>query len=227
MRSGSPRRLSTLLNSAAASSRNSKEEFLMPLPRSGVILVLFLVGSTTVGRAQETTFPANDEIQLVLTQADRAMQQYKPLIDQEELQFGKGNAEAEAVAKDRNVVKAIEMAVQVLKKNPQGFNSAGGSALFEWLDDASRNAMVCSSSSVMQATTTLMNGEISKATELIHLGQSCLDASNMIYTVSENAGALYERYAKASQKLAADGAKVLQQCTDILKKMDAANKQRK
>jgi hypothetical protein len=49
----------------------------------------------------------------------------------------------------------------------------------------------------------------------------------MIYTVSENAGALYERYAKASQKLAADGAKVLQQCTDTLKKMDAANKQRK
>ncbi len=199
----------------------------MPLPRSGVILVLFLVGSTTVGRAQETTFPANDEIQLVLTQADRAMQQYKPLIDQEELQFGNGNAEAEAVAKDRNVVKAIEMAVQVLKKNPQGFNSAGGFALFEWLDDASRNAMVCSSSAVMQATTTLMNGEISKATELIHLGQSCLDASNMIYTVSENAGALYERYAKASQKLAADGAKIAQQCTDTLKKMDAANKQRK
>jgi hypothetical protein len=198
----------------------------MQLLRPG-ILVLLLVGLATIGQAQEAVFPTNDEIQLVLTQADRAMQQYKLLIDQEELHFGKSSAEIEAVAKDREVVRAIEMAVQVLKKNPQGFNSAGGFALFEWLDDASRNAMVCSSSFSVQATTTLMNGEISKATELIHLGQSCLDASNMIYTVSENAGALYERYAKTSQKLAADGAKILQQCTDTLKKMDAANKQRK
>jgi hypothetical protein len=199
----------------------------MPLPRPGVILVLLLVSFATIGRAQETTFPTNDEIQLVLTQADRAMQQYKPLIDQEELRFGKGKAEAEAVAKDREVVKAIEMAVLVLKKTPLGFNSAGGFALFEWLDDASRNALACSSSALTQATTSMMNGEISKATELIHLGQSCLDASNMIYTVSENAGALFERYAKASQNLAADAAKIAQQCTDTLKKMDAANKQRK
>ncbi len=195
--------------------------------RPVLILFLLFVSLATTCRAQETTFPTNDEIQLVLTQADRAMQQYKPLIDQEELRFGKGSVELEAVTKDRQVVKAIEMAVQVLKKNPQGFNSAGGFALFEWLDDASRNAMVCSTSSMLQSTTFLMAGEINKATQLIHLGQSCLDASNMIYTVSENAGALYERYAKASQKLAADAAKVAEQCTATLKKMDASNKQRK
>jgi hypothetical protein len=198
----------------------------MSLLRRAIILVLLFVSVTTIGRAQEATFP-NDEIQLLLTQADRAMQQYKPLIDQEELQFGKGSAEVEAVAKDHQVVKSIEMTVQVLRKNPQGFNRAAGFALFEWLDDASRNALVCSSSFVMQATVTLTNGEINKASQLIHLGQSCMDVSNLIYTVSENAGALYERYAKASQKLAADGAKIAQQCTDTLKKMDAANKQRK
>lgn len=191
-------------------------------------LILFLVfASATVSRAQETTFPTNDEIQLVLTQADRAMQQYKPLVDQEELHFGKGTAEVEAVAKDREVVKSVEMAVQVLKRNPQGFNSAGGFALFEWLDDASRNAMVCSTSAMTQATVVLMNGEINKATELIHLGQSCMDVSNLIYTVSENAGALYERYARGMQTLAEKGAKAAQQCTDALKKMDTANKQRK
>ncbi len=199
----------------------------MSLRRPALILVLLFVSFATIGRAQETTFPTNDEIQLVLTQADRAMQRYKPLIDQEELQFGNGSAEAEAVAKDRQVVKAIEMAGQVLKKGPQGFNSAAWFALFEWLDDASRNAMVCSASAMTHATVTLMNGEINKATEFMHLGQSCMDVSNLIYTVSENAGALYERYAKASQKLAEDGAKIAQQCADTLKKMDAANKQRK
>jgi|SRR6267378_1693145 len=198
----------------------------MPLLRPAFILVLSFVSLATIGRAQET-FPTNDEIQLVLTQADRAMQQYKLLIDQEERHFGKGGAEVEAVAKDQGVVKAIEMAVQVLKKNPQEFNSPGGFALFEWLDDASRNAMVCSSTFATQATMALTNGDINKTTELIHLAQSCMDASNLIYTVSENAGALYERYAKASQTLAADAAKIAQQCTDTLKKMDAANKLRK
>ena len=141
--------------------------------------------------------------------------------------MGKSSAAIEAVTKDREVVKAIEMAAQALKKNPQGFNSAAGFAFFEWLDDASRNAMVCSSTSATQATMALTDGALSKATELIHLAQFCMDASNLIYTVSENAGALYERYAKASQKLAADAAKIAQQCTDTLKKMDAANKQRK
>lgn len=54
-----------------------------------------------------------------------------------------------------------------------------------------------------------------------------MDASNLIYTVSENAGALYERYTKSVQKLAADGADAAQQCAAALKKMGLANKERK
>lgn len=196
----------------------------MPLLRPVIILASVFV-SVTVCQAQEGAFPTDNEINLLLTQADRAMQQYKPLIDQEELQFGKSSAEA--VAKDREVVRAVETALQALRKRPQGFNSAGGFALFEWLDDASRNAMVCSTSSMTQATVVLMGGDVAKAKELIHLGQSCMDVSNLIYTVSENAGALYERYTKSVQKLAADGADAAQQCAAALKKMGAANKERK
>lgn len=198
----------------------------MPLLRPVIILAFSFASLTVVCQAQEGAFPSDNEINLLLTQADRAMQQYKPLIDQEEeLQLGKSGAEA--VAKDREVVRAVEIALQALKKRPQGFNSAAGFALFEWLDDASRNAMVCSASSNTQATIALMDGDIGKATELIHLGQSCMDVSSLIYTVSENAGALYERYAKSAQKLAEDGAKAAEQCADTLKKMDAANKQKK
>lgn len=65
-------------------------------------------------QAQEGAFPTDDEINLLLTQADRSMQHYKPLIDQEELQFGKSSAEA--VAKDRGVVRAVETALHALKK---------------------------------------------------------------------------------------------------------------
>jgi hypothetical protein len=61
----------------------------------------------------------------------------------------------------------------------------------------------------------------------MHLAQSCMDAGNLIYTVSENAGALYERYVKAEQQLAQKSFDVSQRCTDALKKMAAANRQQK
>jgi hypothetical protein len=51
-------------------------------------------------RAQEPTLPTDNEIQLVLTQADRAMQQYKLLIDQEERQLGQSDEGKGAVSKD-------------------------------------------------------------------------------------------------------------------------------
>lgn len=188
-----------------------------------VMTVVLFVSPAAVCQAQEGAFPTDSEINLLLTQTDRAMQQYKPLIGQEEIHIGT-SINAEAVAKDRKVVQAIETAVQVLKKQPQGFNSAAGFALFEWLDDASRNAMLCSSSAMLEATGAVMGGEIKKATELMQLGQSCTEVSNLIYTVSENAGALYERYVKSMQKLATDGAKMVQQCTDALKKSEAASK---
>jgi hypothetical protein len=60
------------------------------------------------------------------TQAERAVQQYKPLLDEEAVQLGKNGAEA--VAKDREVVHALEVALMALKKQPQGFNSRAGFA---------------------------------------------------------------------------------------------------
>lgn len=192
--------------------------------RAAFIIVLLGFWSVPCAHAQdEKTFPSDSEIQLLLTQADRAMQQYKPLIDQEEFRLGKGGAKA--VAKDREVIEAIEMAVRTMTRKPQGFNSAAGFALFEWLDDASRNAMLCSTTSMLQSTGFLMNGETSKATELIHLGQSCMDVSNLIYTVSENAGALYQRYVEAEQQLAEKAVSISQKCTDVLKELDRAKKQ--
>jgi hypothetical protein len=129
---------------------------------------------------EKTTFPTDDEIQLLLTQADRAMQQYKPLIDEEERQLGKKGADA--VAKDREVVKNLELALKAFKKQPQGFNSPLGFAFFEWLDDASRNALLCSQTAMYQATTLMMDGKLGEAPQYMHLSQACMDASTLIYT---------------------------------------------
>ena len=118
----------------------------MHLFRRGCTLVLFIVGFAVVGHAQDRkTFPTKDKINLVLTQADRALQLYKPLIDQEEIQMGKGKGYAEAVARDRQAENALEMALKPLKVDPEWFNGPAGFALLLWLDDADRNALLCAS----------------------------------------------------------------------------------
>lgn len=195
----------------------------MPLLRYLFLFTIAVSFGPVIRAQKQTTFPTNDEIQLLLTQADRAIQQYKPLLDEEERQLGtKG---ADAVAKDREVIGNMELALKTFKKQPQGFNSPLGFAFFEWLDDASRNALLCSQTAMYQATTSMMDGKLHDAPQFIHLSQACLDASTLIYTVSENAGALYERYATAEEELANEGADVAQKCTDALKKMAADKKQ--
>jgi len=54
--------------------------------------------------------------------------------------------------------------------------------------------------------------------DLLHLSQSCSDISTLIYTVSENAGALYERYSKAEEQLAVEGVETAEKCAETLKK---------
>lgn len=175
-----------------------------------------LLGVSFASAQTDKSFPTNDEIQLVLTQTERAMQQYKPLIGQQEIRMGK--TATEAVVKDRQVVEALELAVKTFKSQPQGFNGPLGFAFFQWLDDASRNALLCGSSASGQATVQLIAGNREKAESLIHLAQSCSDMSTLIYTVSENAGALYQRYAGGMAQLVGQATETAQQCVEVLKK---------
>ena len=157
--------------------------------------LVVLTPFAAVANAQtEKTFPTDDEINLVLTQTERAIQQYKPLIDLEAAQPGKNGADA--IAHDRQVVSGLEMAIKAFKAKPQGFNGPLGFAFFEWLDDASRNASLCAGGSVNEAMSEMIAGNKDNAESLLHLAHSCADASTLIYTVSENAGSLYQRYVR-------------------------------
>jgi hypothetical protein len=135
-----------------------------------------------------------------------------------------GTSGTDAIAHDRQVVSGLEMAVKTFKGKPQGFNGPLGFAFFEWLDDASRNAALCGSGIVTEAMSQMVDRKTDKASSLIHLAHACMDVSTLIYTVSENAGALYQRYIDAEQELAEQAAEVAQKCTDILKKNGAPPK---
>ena len=168
----------------------------MPLFRCASAVVLLTISFAIVVNAQaKKTFPTDDEINLVLTQTERAIQQYKPLIDKEEIQMGKSGADA--IAHDRQVVNALETAVKAFRGKPQEFNGPLGFTFFEWLDDADRNAVLCGSGASGQAASQMMAGNKDKAESLLHLAKSCSDMSTLIYTVSENAGSFYQRYVEA------------------------------
>jgi hypothetical protein len=67
-------------------------------------LALFVLAACPCfAQSNDKPFPSNDDIKLLLTQADRAMEQYKAAVNLEEAQFEKSSGEADAVAKDREV----------------------------------------------------------------------------------------------------------------------------
>jgi hypothetical protein len=183
--------------------------------RFGCFVLFFIANCTIAGAQEKTNFPTTDEINLMLTQADRAVQQYEPLIGTHVRLLGK--KAQQAATKDREVVQALKMAIRAFRKNPQGFNGPLGFTFFEWIDDADRNALLCASGATNEATSHLMDGNAGQARELMQLAQSCSDAATLMYTVSENAGALYTRYVGGEEKLALEGVGIAQKCTDVLK----------
>jgi hypothetical protein len=53
--------------------------------------------------------------------AERVVERYKPLLDQEELLFGEKGKEA--VTKDREVVRGLEPGIRAFRKDPQAFTA--------------------------------------------------------------------------------------------------------
>ena len=178
---------------------------------------LVLVSYAGVGRAQEKDkpFPTNDEINLLLTQGDRAMGQYKAAVDREERELDKTPEMADAVAKDREVWSGSNEMSKGMKTKPELFNSQFGVEIVLLLDDASRNALLCSNQASLKVPTT---SKVSDAENFLHMAQTCQDTSPLLYTVSENAAVLYRKYLAAIEQLATESANVALKCRKILEK---------
>ena len=190
----------------------------MRLTRYFIVTSLLGLLTTSVyaqKQKEDARFPTDDEVRLVLTQTERAVGQYKLLLDVEEKVFGKEGADV--VAKDRETVRDLDAAKTGFGKNPQAFNGPLGFAFFEWLDDACRNALLSSVSASNTATVALIDGDKVKAQANIDLAKDLANASTNFYTVSENAGALYARYVEGIEQAAELSAKTATECADILK----------
>lgn len=173
-------------------------------------------------------FPSTEEIDLAVTQSERSFEQYKQAVTMEaDLPSSKQNPSV--IEKDRNVYDMATKLIAAMKVHPQSFHGLGGLLLLSSLDDASRNALVCSSSAYSDAMTELMTASdshtaIASAKDWIQVGLSCIDVSGHLYTVSESVHALLVREMEAQQLLNQSAEQTLNQCTAALKKCDSRSK---
>jgi hypothetical protein len=183
-----------------------------------VMLLLF----TEVANAQqpkkteeeERAFPTKGQIELLLTQSERAFGIYEQAIEQETQAGGKI---AEAVAKDREVLMAARDLLARLKKSPDGFNGPAGFLLVGDLDDASRNMSVCMGQAGMESGFAGMTGNTSEGQKYLHLVQTCLDASTLLYTVSETAFNMYSEFLLVQDGMTKRAMTTLEGCVNLLK----------
>jgi hypothetical protein len=167
---------------------------------------------------QGVDFPKTEEIQLVVTQAERAFEQYKQSVNAE-ANLPAGNGGESALAKDREGVEMAAELIGKLKSSPLAFHGLGGLLLLSTLDDASRNSALCANAGMSELTQQVISVDTKSAYQTLTIIQTCSDVSLHLYTVSESVHALLVREMVAQQKLNQRAMEVADQCTAAIKKM--------
>jgi len=125
-----------------------------------------------------------------------------------------------AVQKDQQVFNTTAGLIAALKVHPEGFRGLGGILLLSSLDDASRNAALCSGTAYNDSMQAVMTkSDVRSASDWLHVGLSCVDVSGYLYTVSESVQALLVRDMKAQQALNQQAMELVNKCNALMKGM--------
>jgi hypothetical protein len=179
------------------------------------VLAFLRLAQFSIAQTSNTdyAFPTQEQIELVLTQADRAFVQYEQAI---KLEAQGGTGLEQSSKTDQESLRKARQILDPLRKSSAAFNGPPGFLIVTGLDDASRNMALCMGQAGMQASVLGEAGNFSDAHRLLQIGQSCLDTSTLLYTVSESALDLYAHYLLAENAMSQDAAKALSKCTDII-----------
>lgn len=189
----------------------------MPALRYACLIAVLICGvAAGVAAQNEKIYPSDEEIRLLLTQTDRAVQLYKPLLDEQENQIGK--SAADDVASDREVVAALETSLKSISAERGYFNGTRGFEFLQRLGDADRSALRCGFAASSQATGYTIAGNHEKADALMRLSQSCQDLSTLFYTIPENANSLFRRFIVAQDQWATSSTQEARQCSQAMEK---------
>jgi hypothetical protein len=161
----------------------------------------------------DKSFPTKDEIQLVVTQTDRATSQYELALTLE----AKLLADGKSLETDKRLIHGLKTFVDVLTKKPEGFNRVEAFQFVLLLDDASRNATLCYGEAISKGLEAVAS-HTGTADEYLVLAQSCNALSGSFYSISENAAALYQRYLNGLEDNEEQAFSTMNKCMDALKK---------
>ena len=182
-----------------------------------LIVLLLISASAFAQQATEVQFPTTDEINLVVSQSERAFELYKNSVLMEKT-LESSRQDPTGLGKDEEVVEMSQKLVAGLKRNPNGFHGLGGFLLLSSLDDASRNAALCSSAGSAEIAKGLIDHADPKdAYEVMTVIQNCSDVSAHLYSVSESVHALMVRDLEAQQDLNNKAMDMVAKCTQVMK----------
>jgi len=190
------------------------------MPKATLMLCVFCLSSVSFAqqqKAKEPDFPTNEEIQLVVTQAERAFEQYKQAVTVEAT-LPSAKKDKSGLEKDQQVVEMSAKLLNALRKKPEAFNGLGGLLLLTTLDDASRNAALCANTGMGDMTQEILSKlDTNTAYQILAVAQKCSDVSLHLYAVSESVNALFVRTVEAQENLNQQANEVLSQCTAALR----------
>lgn len=195
------------------------------MPTAVVLCLLFLTSSCIAQEHDEPRFPTKEEIQLVVTQAERAFDQFKSSVATE-AELPTSNKDGSGVKKDQELIAMSVKVIDVLKAKPEAFNGLFGLFLLTTLDDASRNAALCVTSGIGDLAEMLSKQDVASGYRIAGITQKCTDVSAHLYTVSESVNELLVRNMQAQQSLNEKVVDGLTKCTaalDSVRKKNPAN----
>lgn len=192
------------------------------MKRTLVLLAVWAMMSITcpLAHGQKDIFPKDDEIKLVMTQTERALVGYQAAVN---LQGTLMKAEA-GVEDDKKLIEGLKVLVKAINEEPQKFNGQAGYEVVLMLDDASRNAALCSTEALKRSVQATASGDSSAGESYLLLSQNCTAVSESFYTDGENASALYRRYVKGEATLAKDAYDAAMACSATLTKLKSGSK---
>lgn len=162
----------------------------------------------------DSGFATHDEVTLLATQTKRAVSTYADAVELE----GKLAKDPEEIADDKKLIIGLRELAAAFGEKPEKFNQVAAFQYILMLDDASRNATLCFGSSMQGGMKALAVKDSELAQNYLDLANKCNAASDALYTVSENAAALYQKFLNAFDGLAHQAVDEMERCTDILKK---------
>jgi len=179
---------------------------------TGLAVCLIMVCPVANSQTNKT-FPTEEEIALVVTQTERALSDYKTSVSL----AAKLADQADDIANDKRVIEGLTVMIKAMREHPQRFNSPVGFEFVLLLDDASRNAALCNADAIQKGMRVTLAGNSAAGQSYLQLAQACTGTSNLLYNVSENAGALYQRYVNGEESLAIDAVNTMEKCVEKLK----------